>query len=177
MHDKGQRVDTVTEPIESGGMPSSVADMLARWAAATPDATALRFDGKAMSFKELRDQARRVANGFVEFGAEPRDRIAVLGRNSVEIMEVVFAAAELNAVSVSVNWRLTEREIAAILEDAGVRILVISGEFDSLARLRRERGMHVIVYGAPRTVPDGALAYEEWKARQSAESLGREVGP
>ncbi len=60
-------------------------------------------------FAEFYDRARAVAGALAASGVGAQDRIALIDHNGVECLEVVFGAALLNAVVVTVNWRLAPR--------------------------------------------------------------------
>lgn len=156
-------------------LPTSLVAMLESHILARPDSTVLRFDGVPTTFAELGESSAAVANGLLSSGVAPQDRVAVLGRNCLEVIEVVFGIARVNAVVISVNWRLKNAEILEILEDAGAKVLVISDEFFELAELARARGVEVIAFG-DRSEPIGAKRYDEWKTGAPASSTRREVG-
>jgi fatty-acyl-CoA synthase len=52
------------------------------------------------------------------------DRVAVLSRNDVRVIEVVYACALLGAIVVPLNWRLTPAELTAVAADANPSLLV-----------------------------------------------------
>ena len=54
-------------------------------------------------------------------GVGPGDRVAFIDKNGLEYFEVTFGLAKLNAVNVSVNWRLAPAEMAQIIDDARPR--------------------------------------------------------
>jgi long-chain acyl-CoA synthetase len=112
--------------VETNGS-RSLADIVRAQARRRPDAPALDVDGRALTFAELHDRSSRLAAGLARLGVGPGDRVGFLGKNGVEYFETVFAVAKLRAVTVAVNWRLTPGEIAHVLDDAGVRVVVVVG--------------------------------------------------
>ncbi len=52
------------------------------------------------------------------------DRVAVLGYNSIELVESWLAALRLGAVAVPVNFRMVADEIAYVLADSGAVAVV-----------------------------------------------------
>jgi len=74
-----------------------------RWAAHSPDKTAINWNGGRLSYGALAKRIRRLA---ATLGAAPGDRIAYLGQNSPHLIELVFACARLGAIAVPLNWRL-----------------------------------------------------------------------
>jgi acyl-CoA synthetase (AMP-forming)/AMP-acid ligase II len=76
--------------------------------------------------------ARRVyalARFFRDAGVGRGDCVAVLLPNRHEFLETYFAAAQIGAVLNPLNFRLSSRELAFILNDSGARILVASSGF------------------------------------------------
>ena len=68
---------------------------------------------------------------------KPGARIAAMDQNSDRYFEILFGAAKIGAVLVSVNWRLAPPEIAYILNDARAEIIFIGEQFAGLLEIRR----------------------------------------
>ncbi len=86
-------------------------------------ATALTVDGAGTSYGALArrvEDLRRVIGGTVGRG----DRIAIWLPNSVAWVAGFLAAAELGAVVVPINTRLTAAEMRSIVQASGVRLLL-----------------------------------------------------
>jgi acyl-CoA synthetase (AMP-forming)/AMP-acid ligase II len=86
---------------------------------------AWRFEDDAVSFRELRDRAYRIANGLAAAGVGKGDRVAVLLRNSLEWVELFHGIAEAGAVCTPVNVLLRPAEIAYLCDDAQVSTIVV----------------------------------------------------
>ncbi|MGD0881642.1 MAG: long-chain-fatty-acid--CoA ligase [Acidimicrobiales bacterium] len=104
--------------------------MLRHWATARPDAPMLTLNGLTVSWGELYERSKRVANALAADGVVRGERVAFLDRNSIEYFETFFGCALLGAVSVAVNWRLAPMEMAAIVEDAGATVLVYGPDYE-----------------------------------------------
>jgi len=89
------------------------------------DAPAFGFEGRTLTFVELRDRAEQVARGLVHQGVRPGDRVAVMMGNRLEWPEVFFGLAAMGAVCVPINVLLTAPEIAHVCEDSGATVLVM----------------------------------------------------
>ncbi|BBZ15668.1 hypothetical protein MGAD_00030 [Mycolicibacterium gadium] len=61
----------------------------------------------------------RLANALSARGIGHGDRVAVLGYNSIELVESWLAALRLGAIAVPVNFRMVADEIAYVLADSG----------------------------------------------------------
>jgi len=90
----------------------------------TPDRTALIYEDKPISYKELNDGTNRCAHLFQQKGLKKGDRVAVLLLNCPEFLEVFFAAAKLGLIFVPLNFRLVAPELKYQLNDCGARMLV-----------------------------------------------------
>jgi acyl-CoA synthetase (AMP-forming)/AMP-acid ligase II len=108
---------------------------LRRHAAERGAAIALRFGAEAVCYAELERRARRVANGLIAAGVRPGDRVAYLGKNTLDYLEYFLGAARARAVVVPINWRLAQAEVAFILGDAGPKCLLVERPFEALAAL------------------------------------------
>jgi fatty-acyl-CoA synthase len=76
--------------------------------------------------------ARRVwqlCHGLSGLGLERGDRIAILHENCHVFLEAYFAAAHLGIILVSLNFRLSSKDLAMILNDSRSRILIIQDGF------------------------------------------------
>ena len=76
----------------------------------SPEKTALVFDGSEVTYRQLADGADRVSALLWQRGIRKGDRVAYLGENSPEFIQVMFGAAQLGAVFVPVNTRLAARD-------------------------------------------------------------------
>ena len=95
----------------------------------SPDKTALIYgDGSTMTYRQLADAADRVSALLWHRGIRKGDRVAYLGENSPEFLQVLFGAVQLGAVFVPVNTRLAPPEIAHVLGDSGSRVLIHDAE-------------------------------------------------
>ena len=104
----------------------NIAHWIDKWAIATPQKTAILFEGQDISYPEFNDQiktsARMLRN---ELGVRPGDRVAYLGQNHPQILALVFACARLGAIFVPLNWRLAPQEHLHMLEDSGPGIFFV----------------------------------------------------
>ncbi len=124
-----------------------------RWAAFQPDKAAIVFDGREITYGDLEARVRRLASALKHgLGIGRGDRIAHLGHNSPEFIDLVFAAARLGAMVVPLNWRLAPPEHAYILRNAAVSALLAEPAFeDHVAAIGEAVGDgRPVLYGASR---------------------------
>ena len=82
-----------------------------------------------MTYREFAARVWRLAQGLRNFGIEKGDRVAILHENTHEFLETYFAAAHLGIVLVSLNHRLSVKELAGILNDSESCMLIAQGVF------------------------------------------------
>jgi long-chain acyl-CoA synthetase len=108
---------------------STIADVVRNHAATRPDAPALLFEGRTLTFAELDRRSSQVAQALRAAGVGAGDRVAFVDKNGIEWYEVTFGLAKLGAVNVSVNWRLAPPEMATIIGDAGAEVAIVGPDF------------------------------------------------
>jgi fatty-acyl-CoA synthase len=141
------------------GMTAS--DQLARHARKIPDQTAMRFNGSGLSYRELDERVTRLANALTARGVGVGDRVAVLGMNSMEVVESYLATIRLGGICVPLNFRLVASELAHALNDSGSVAAVVDTTFTGVLAKAREQAPGVrtcLVVGGDGT--DGCEDYE-----------------
>lgn len=101
-----------------------------RWADFQPDKTAIRFEGRDITYAAFDERIRRVA-GLLhhDLDVEHGDRVAFLGLNSPDMLALMFACSRIGALLVPLNWRLAPPEHLYILQNAGVKVLFCEDGF------------------------------------------------
>ena len=126
------------------------------------DKTAIIFEDEDISYRVLDERADRVANGLIELGLQPGDRVAVQLENRPEFLEIFLAVMRTGGVMVPANVMYTANEMRHILSDSGSRFLLVSDAVSSRLRETASEiaGLETIVeVGAPQL--DGAVDYLE----------------
>ena len=94
---------------------------------------------RRFTYAELQEAVKNCRNRLYAEGVKPGDRVAIFSRNSAEFVFVYMAVASLGAISIPINFQLSNREIAYIIKDAGARFLVtyeLLNLVDAMAALR-----------------------------------------
>ena len=81
-----------------------------------------------MTYGGLVEAIDRVSSAYLHLGLERAGRVAVFLEKRFETVEAIFGAAAAGAVFVPVNPLLKPEQVAYILRDCNVRILVTSVE-------------------------------------------------
>lgn len=92
----------------------------------TPRAVALRHDGQDLSYEELARLQRGFAQGLLAKGLQRGERVAVFLSKRFETVAAMFGTAEAGCTFVPVNPALKREQVAHILRDCNVRVLVTS---------------------------------------------------
>src|SRR6266566_7159229 len=109
------------------------------------------------SHAEVADRAARIAGGLQRLGVKQGDSVCILMRNDIAFIETAYAAMQLGAYGVPVNWHFKPEEINYILNDSGTSVLI--GHADMLHQLRNAIPSGVTVLSAP-TPPEILTAYK-----------------
>ncbi len=91
-----------------------------------PEKTALIYQDKSMTFKELFFRASLFAQKLKASGIKPRDRVLLFFENSIEFYIGYYAIVQLGAVVAPLNVYLKERELVHIISDAQPMLLIAS---------------------------------------------------
>jgi acyl-CoA ligase (AMP-forming) (exosortase A-associated) len=147
----------------------------------TPDAEALVAGRDRLDYATLADAVRQVANALLGAGLGRGERVAVYLEKNVENVTAMFGAAAAGGVFVPVNPLLKPEQVAYILADCNVRVLVTSA--DRLRLLAPALSLcpdltMVVVTGAAAVAADtlaaiGAVAVQTWDDFSASGELGR----
>ena len=147
-----------------------------------PDAVAVVYGARRLSYFELYERSCRLANALAADGVVAGDRVAVLLHNCSEFLEALFASAMLGAVFVPINFRLVAREIGQVLDACTPKLLLAGEGFDELLRELQQRSSfptlaHLIDDQPPTlaSVPD--TAFERWASAQPTTEPSEVVAP
>jgi len=135
-----------------------------------PHRTAMIFNDERCTFKEYNARVNRAAHALIGLGMAKGDHVAILGKNSIQYLELCHGSAKAGVVFGTINWRLSAEEVAFIIKDADNKVLFVEAGFqEMLARFRDQiPGIQVVVYGGANTSPD-ALQYEALTAAATAD--------
>jgi fatty-acyl-CoA synthase len=86
--------------------------------------------GVVLTYRELDDRVARAAGWLMARLGDPSgQRVAMLGRNSIDLLVLSLACQRTGAIFVPLNWRLAGVEIAALVADCTPTLLVVDEEF------------------------------------------------
>jgi len=131
--------------------------------------------GAVVSYQELDERSRRLAQLLRAGGLKPGDHIAVLLENHPRYFEVFWGAQRAGLYTTPVNWHLKADEAGYIVDDCGATALVTSSALRPIAKELEPHLSAVTI----RLMIDGALdgyePYEDAIAGFPAQPLDDEV--
>jgi amino acid adenylation domain-containing protein len=84
---------------------------------------AVEADGMALTYRELEEQASRIAGLLVDQGVRPGDRVGLVLPKSTAALIALFGAMKARAAYVPVDWSVPAERTRSILSDCGVRAI------------------------------------------------------
>jgi len=96
-----------------------------------------------VGYEELRARSLRVSHVLESFGVQPGERVATLAWNTQAHVEVWYAIMGMGAVCHTLNPRLTNTQLAAMVAQSEARILIVSADLTPLARQIVERASSI----------------------------------
>jgi acyl-CoA ligase (AMP-forming) (exosortase A-associated) len=147
-------------------MSDLIHDFLFTSAHRTPAAPALVYGQLRLDYATLADTVRRAAHALLDAGLGRGERVAVYLEKRIENVAAMFGASLAGGVFVPVNPLLKPEQVAHILADCNVRILVTSPErlaqlAPQLAHCPDLRTLFVTAGAAPAEAPP-ACALLHW---------------
>jgi acyl-CoA ligase (AMP-forming) (exosortase A-associated) len=139
--------------------------LVARSAHRHADRPALKHRNDTLSYGELHAAVEAFAAGLLELGLGRGERVAIYAEKRFEAVIAMFGAARAGGVYVPINPLLKADQVAHILADCDVRVLVTTSErLAGLgAALAGCRGLvHVVHVGAAPAQPAGSARCVEW---------------
>jgi len=127
-----------------------------------------------LTYADFGARVYRLASALRHRGIAKQDRVAVLCRNSLEMLEAHFGVPQLGAVLVPINVRLAAEEIGYILTHSGARALILDRELaDLVAPVRAQLPELELIVNvdlatrlgeSPAHEPSGTLAGPKYEA-------------
>ena len=124
---------------------------------------------RRFTYREFFERCDRWSAALQRLGVRPGDRVATIAYNTHGHLEQYYAAPQIGAALVPINYRLTADDVAYILEHSGARVVCANAETAALVEKISERlpGLeHRVCLDGPR---EGWLDYEAELARAPAE--------
>ena len=114
---------------------AEISSWIAEWARRTPDTVAIRFEDRRSATPRWSSgwpgsPARSAGAAAVAEG----DRVAYLGQNAPELLDLLFACARLGAILVPLSARMPAAELEVVLANTEPATLIAQDAFVATAR-------------------------------------------
>ncbi len=162
-------------------MSELIHELVLRAAERSPDAQALVYGAERLSYAALADALRQAAQVLLRQGLKPRERVAIYLEKRVENVAAMFGAAYAGLVFVPLNPLLKPAQVAHILTDCNVRVLLTSApRLAALAPLLAGCPdlRTVLLAGAQTSKADcGGLPVLPWNGAPAADDAAAGIAP
>ncbi|MBV0894713.1 long-chain-fatty-acid--CoA ligase [Microbacterium sp. NC79] len=112
-------------PEDLGDVTGSLFDVVERSAREYPNAPALEFFGKSITYAEMLEAIERAAEGLREQGVSAGDPVALILPNCPQHIVAFYAVLRLGAVVIEHNPLYTPRELRKQFEDHGAKTAIV----------------------------------------------------
>ncbi len=141
-------------------------ELIACSALGAPAAVALTYGSASLNYADLAKQVNEFSSGLISVGLARSERVAIYLEKRFETVVASFGAPAAGGVFVPVNPLLKPEQVAFILQDCNVRVLVTSPERlatlnDALASCPDLRYV-VVTDGALGAAPQHSRAQTHW---------------
>jgi fatty-acyl-CoA synthase len=120
-----------------------------------------------LTYREFARRVWRLAHGLESLKLQRNDRVAILHENCHVFLEAYFAAAHLGLILVPLNFRLSPKELAMIINDSGALVLIAQAKFrDKVVELPKFGCKVDKVIWTQDTSEEGSMDYEKLLAAQ-----------
>jgi fatty-acyl-CoA synthase len=108
-------------------------EILPRAVSSYPSKLAVICGDARLTYGEVGARVGALSAALRAFAISSGKRIALLHKNCHRVLETYFAAVHAGAVLVPLNFRLTAKDLAFVLDDTETRLMIADSEFGPLA--------------------------------------------
>lgn len=140
--------------------------------------TAIVFENKRTSYKELIEGANKVAHALNRNNIKPNTRVALMMSNSLEYIFSDLGVIQAGATKVPLNEMLSEKELEYILNDSKAEVIIVGESFFKKLEAIKENLRYVnLIIAVPQNqdCPNGCLSWDEFQSAEPVTSLNIDV--
>jgi glycopeptidolipid biosynthesis protein len=115
----------LTEPVSA---PVSIPELFAAQVARAPEAVALTFEGRSLTYRELDESANRLAHLLGGQGAGPGECVALLFPRSAEAIVAILAVLKTGAAYLPIDPTVPAARLEFMIEDAAPIAAITTAE-------------------------------------------------
>src|SRR5699024_4024186 len=114
-------------------------------------------------------QVNKLANGLIAHDIKKGDKVALMMKNSDLFVMAFYAIMKAGAVAVPINFRLTEREVAYILDDSDSCAVFFDTDYADIINNIAKDNDKLNLFIAEENVVDEQLTFEQIQSSNEAE--------
>jgi len=154
----------------------TLGDVPRKGAKISPRKTALVFEDRRISYSELDERVNRLANALLGLGCARGDRLTILSENTNKYLEVYFAAAKAGLSVTPLNFRLSDAELAHIVNDSEAAVFFVGDGYEARTRAVMSQLVNIRDWIALDNRAEGFQFHEDLIRDASPEDPHVEVG-
>ncbi len=116
--------------------PLTPVGLLTRAARIYPEKEAVVYGEKRYTYRQFQERVNRLASALTRAGIGKGDKVACICPNLPPMLEAHFAVPTIGAALVTINVRLSPREVAYILNHSDAKALIVDTEFAELVKAK-----------------------------------------
>jgi len=125
-----------------------------------PEREAMVFEGSRITYAQMEERVNRLANALADLGYKKGDRLTILADNTYKYMEVYFAAGKAGMSVTPLNFRLSDREIAYIVNDSEATLFLVGEGYEERVQNFKSELKGIKQWISLDNEKDGYLFYE-----------------
>ncbi|WP_420891933.1 amino acid adenylation domain-containing protein [Mycolicibacterium nivoides] len=141
--DEGGHRALLAQPVSEVSVPEAFAAQVVR----APDAVAVCFDGRSMSYRELDEASNRLARLLIGEGAGPGRSVGLLTGRSLDAVVAILGVLKSGAAYLPIDPAVPDARVEFMIADAGPAVVLTTG---ALAGRLDGYGVPVIEIDDPR---------------------------
>ncbi|HEU4434063.1 MAG TPA: benzoate-CoA ligase family protein [Pyrinomonadaceae bacterium] len=111
-----------------------------------PSAPAIIYEGRELTYGELRARTLRMAQALTSVGVARGDRVAILLNDSPEFIEAFISICSLGAIAAPINMALRLEEQCSILHNCGARFVLVEDDICNTLPTDAREKLHCLKY-------------------------------
>ena len=115
----------------------NIRELLTKQAKRYPQKSAILFQGKAITFPQLRDSSFKLANYLLKIGVGSSDKVAIFLPNTPQAIFTFLGVFSIEAAVVPLDFMLTENEIIDFVNHSQAKVLITHPKID-LANIKNK---------------------------------------
>jgi long-chain acyl-CoA synthetase len=119
--------------------PARICDVIVPWSERTPDRPALVEASGTWTYRQLASAVLDTRQWLLSSGVRPGDRVMIVCENCRALVAILLALVGIDAWPVLVNARLSAREVDAIRDHCGARLVIFTTGVSPQAREHARR--------------------------------------